>query len=845
MNRFLKPLLPGLLAVLLLVLMAGPSNAKVFKWQDSSGAKQDLFLLGFSEITMHFLDISGNVDAFEAANPDFKKDFTSNYRMSLFANGDAMKDFTINGAVIVDSHIDDEYRTNDPSVFRLRMSVESREPLWDGWRFTGNGLYDPNRQWELENLDTRLLTQPQEPAKLELLMQLASDKYGLIQGGSLRPSFTNSKFTLHQRSLFGAYADLHTENNRIGAEAVGGKLEGKAFREGASLGVRADGTTGPFDLSNAPVTRGSDEVKIETRDRFEESTVLSSRTLIRDIDYTVDYLRGRILLHQPIASETISGDPVFVVITYDYLRDENDELLGGRVKMSPADGMQVSGSYLKRYIDNDATGAGVDEPEDLVAADMAFQIKDHTTGYAEIAGSDNPNDGDSYTAIRAGVTTEAIDNLRLNVDFQEIDDTFRSFTNSDLNPNKNQQRINAGGKFDISEKQNIGASFTSIRGLEKNGQYNTYDGLLNQEIYAAGYRNDMAESFGFGLNFERRDKKDRSNEAHENNYQNRAIADVGGIFKDFGFFGDFGYDAKYELIMFRNDISLGDNDANTNQMSLTLTSKPTDNASIKVGQRFTLRRDKVLETYDDRQDASFATVQVKAHENLNLLTTGEYKRYTVPGSSVSFWQDYPTQIQWSATFATEYLPLEKVKLFGKVGRHDVQNWPADSTTRVTSDFVQGQITYFFTHHLSAGMENEYRREAQYYSVLSRNKTWDFGFKVNWNKDRLNEFTAGIIRRWQMQDYPPTTDVTSTSYIALLSGSVSLTRHFFARGSIKEILLNDPLDDEKTFSRVELGFDSQDWYRVSLGYERIESDTNDFTNRNYTGQGVFVRFSGKM
>ncbi|MEZ5359609.1 MAG: hypothetical protein R3F48_12390 [Candidatus Zixiibacteriota bacterium] len=830
----------------LLMLLASQSSAKVFKWQDSSNQDKDLLLLGFGEVTLHYLDVDGNVNAFEEANPDFKKDFTSNYRLSLFANGNTTGDFTINGAAIIDSRIDDEYRTNDPSLFRLRMSIESTEPIWGAWRFTGKGLYDPNRQWELENLDTRLLTVPQEPAELELLMRLQSDKYGIIEGGSLRSSFRDAKFTLNERSLFGIYADVHTENEAIGAEAVGGKLEGKSYREGSAYGVRADGTTGPVNLDNAPVTRGSETVKIEVRDRFDETTILSSTTLTRDIDYTPDYLQGRILLHQPVASETVNGDPVYIVVTYDYLRDDNDEILGGRAKASPVDGVKVSGSYLKRYIDDDATGAGIEEPENLYAGDASVEIDEHTKAYFEAAGSENPNDDDSYSAVRAGAVTEAIKDVKLNVDFQRIDDDFRSFTNSDLNANKNQQRIELGGTVNLTESQTIVGNYTNLRGLEKNGTYNTYDGLLNQDIYSLGYDNNLTEKFAFGAKFERRNKKDRDNEAHEKNYQNRAIGNVRGTFKDFAFLGRFGYNANYELIQFRNEALAGDHDANTNQFAVTLTSEPTERLGIKFGQRFTLENDLELDTYNDRQDISLASVTYRAHDNLNFLTTGEYKRYTQPGNSVSFWQDDPYKVDKSGTFAVEYLPLEKIKAFGKIGRHDLRNYSAtDSTAHTITDFAEAQLTYFYTHHLSFNLENEYSHAAKYYSRNDHDKIWDLGFKVNWNRDRLNEFTAGIIRRWHLQHYPPTDDIKATSYIALLSGSVSFTRHIFARGSVKEILLNDPLDDEKRFTRVEVGFDSQDWFRVSLGYERIETDVDDDPDLEYTGQGIFVRFSGKI
>jgi hypothetical protein len=849
----------GLFAILLLLLAVPPSEGKILKSQNDRPDSQDLFLLGFGELTMHALSISGTdsaniaVDEFERANPTLKDGFCTNYRMSLFANGNAMGDFLLNGAAIIDSRIGDEYRTVDPSVFRLKMSMESTEPIWDTWRFTGHGLYDPARQWEVGNLDSRLLYQPQEPSKLELFMRLESDQYGVIEGGSIRPSFKDAEFTLHQRSIFGGYADLHGEN--VGLEAVAGKLEGKAYRErtvdGGEYGIRADGTSGPFDLARAPITRGSEEVKIQVRDAFDESTVLSTKTLIRDIDYSVDYLRASILLHRPVASETTTADPVYIVITYDYLREADDDIFGGRARAMSDDDFMISGSYLHRNIDDAATGLGVEEPEDLVAGDMSFKVKDHTTGYVEVAGSQNQNIDDDFTAARAGIKSTVIDGLTLKADFQRIADQFRSFTNSDLNPTKNQQRWDVGGDYQLTEDQKLSGSFGLRRGLEPNGQYNRYDGIRDEQIYALGYRNDLSETLGFGVKLEKREIEDRDNPADESNYQNRAMLDVDGTLEDFLFFGKFGYAANYEQIRFRNDLDFGKHDANTNQMVLTLTSQPGDNASIKVSQRFTARKDRVLDTYDDRQDVTIAQVQYRPHTNLNTFTTYEYKRYTIPGESLDLWQDDPHRIDRAMTFAIEYLPLDKIKALGTVGRYDRHQATIDSTSRSIDDFVLGQLTYFHTHHLSFSAESELRSKSTHGLIRTRDRTWDLGLRVNWNRDRFNEFTAGLIRRWQMDDHPPNVDtvdyekLSSTSYIVLFSGAASLTERLFARGSYKGILLNDPVEDEKTFASIEFGFDSHSWYRFSVGYERIAGKSGENDRLDYTGQGVFVRFTGKM
>jgi hypothetical protein len=118
-------------------------------------------------------------------------------------------------------------------------------------------------------------------------------------------------------------------------------------------------------------------------------------------------------------------------------------------------------------------------------------------------------------------------------------------------------------------------------------------------------------------------------------------------------------------------------------------------------------------------------------------------------------------------------------------------------------------------------------------------------KLNWNKDRFNQLSGGIIRRHQTAEYSPTPEIKSVSYIILAGGSVSLTRNIFARGSIKTILLREALEDEKTYLQLEVGYEGKSWYRVSAGYERIENDTNNYPDRYYRGQGIFIRLTGKL
>ncbi|MCP4706697.1 MAG: hypothetical protein GY865_19035, partial [candidate division Zixibacteria bacterium] len=602
------------------------------------------------------------------------------------------------------------------------MSVKSSEPLWDDWRFTGEGSYDPQRQWEMGNLDTRLLTQPQQPARLELLARLESNKFGYIEGGSLRPSFDNSTFTLHRRSLFGVFADVN--HGQLGLEAVGGKLEGKAYREGTSVGIPANGTTGPYDLDNAPITRGSEEIKIEVRDRFDPSTVISSRMLLSDIDYNIDYLRGRVILNQPVASETIASDPVFIVITYDYQRDENDALVGGRFSFQPNDEFDGGVSLLHRFRDDNASGIGVDEPDDLGAVDITFDLDKTGTGYFEYASSENDDINGNNQAYRAGIQSQITDDLSVSADFQKIDDQFMSFTNSDLYSTKNQQRINLGGTYDLTEKQSFNLSYGNILSLDSTGQYNPYAGRRDEKKYLLGYRNNFSKALRLGLILEQRDVQNKDDATTEDNHQQRAIVDLDGTKDDFGFLNQFSYGLHFERINFNNDLNTATFDNNTNQAALSLASKSENGNYIQLIQKVRHQDFKENDSLNEREDGTFLTVRLQPRKDLSTLLTAEYKRFARPGDALSFlslWQDSPYRDAKSGTFALEYLPFEKLKAVGKVGRNDMRSWDSGILSRSTDDFVLGQLVWFYNHHLSVNAESEFRNIEVIGSSPSRNK----------------------------------------------------------------------------------------------------------------------------
>lgn len=96
----------------------------------------------------------------------------------------------------------------------------------------------------------------------------------------------------------------------------------------------ADGTSGPFDLTNSPLVPFSERIIVETSDRNAPDRIIDQVTLTRGTDYDIDYATGRIFLSEPVRSRTSNLDPNAIIIDYEIETGESDGLiLGARAEM--------------------------------------------------------------------------------------------------------------------------------------------------------------------------------------------------------------------------------------------------------------------------------------------------------------------------------------------------------------------------------------------------------------------------------------------------------------------------------------------------------------------------------
>src|SRR2546425_7256060 len=104
-----------------------------------------------------------------------------------------------------------------------------------------------------------------------------------------------------------------------------GSLTSQSLRQ---LQIRGAGISGPYQLAS-DVLPGTEYLRIETRDLQNPERAVATQALIRFVDYQIDYVGGVVLFKQPIPAADASGNPVFIVATFEAAAGGEQRLVAG------------------------------------------------------------------------------------------------------------------------------------------------------------------------------------------------------------------------------------------------------------------------------------------------------------------------------------------------------------------------------------------------------------------------------------------------------------------------------------------------------------------------------------
>ncbi|RFA26281.1 flagellar motor protein MotB [Alkalilimnicola ehrlichii] len=198
------------------------------------------------------------------------------------------------------------------------------------------------------------------------------DNYGLW--GNFKVAYVDNSLAHVDRGLYGANVHLRSaDTTSFGEQRF--MVDGFAAQPGtAASRDEFRGTGGSlYYLRHQDILMGSERVRVEVRDR-DSGLVVAVKNLVPGLDYSIDYLQGRIVLARPLSGTAEddllidtgagAGNEAYLVARYEYTPgfEELDTLSsGGRVHYWFGDHLRL-GMTANRDSDSDETSqlGGVD-----------------------------------------------------------------------------------------------------------------------------------------------------------------------------------------------------------------------------------------------------------------------------------------------------------------------------------------------------------------------------------------------------------------------------------------------------------------------------------------------------
>ncbi|HWX55764.1 MAG TPA: hypothetical protein VN176_14345 [Verrucomicrobiae bacterium] len=148
----------------------------------------------------------------------------------------------------------------------------------------------------------------------------------------------------------------------------------------------ANGTSGPFTLSNPNGVENSEKVEVLTRDRNQPAVIIDIKQLSRFTDYEFEPFTGQLLLKAPVPTLDFNLNPMSLRVTYEVNQGgQRFWVGGGAAQVKLANRVQVGGTFV-----DDSNPA---DPNKLFAVNTGIKLLEKTFFRAEFAGTQHDSEG--------------------------------------------------------------------------------------------------------------------------------------------------------------------------------------------------------------------------------------------------------------------------------------------------------------------------------------------------------------------------------------------------------------------------------------------------------------------
>jgi hypothetical protein len=312
---------------------------------------RDWILVGLAEGAVGYHTVTGHMEDLDDAGIDDK--LYEDGRLAFFAKG----------------------KVKGKWLLTIAYDSDKRGPV------TGESLHqtiDPDTYYTLYGDATQQYYDAASAQKL--YVKIERDRFYALFG-DYETGMTVTELSRYNRSFTGVKSELQSEKYEFNIFV---SETDQAFIKDE---IRGDGTSGLYHLSRNDIVMNSEKVTIEVRDRFRSEVITSSETLMRHIDYNIDYDAGTLFFREPVFSKDHNLNPIFIVADYETTDTSDKEYTyGGR------GAVRLFGQKLEiggTYIHEGQKGAEAD----LVGADVTLDIGKNSELRAEYAATDKESVG--------------------------------------------------------------------------------------------------------------------------------------------------------------------------------------------------------------------------------------------------------------------------------------------------------------------------------------------------------------------------------------------------------------------------------------------------------------------
>ncbi len=307
---------------------------------------RDWILVGLAEGTVGYNTASGNMESLSSTGA--AEDLYQNNRVALYAKGQ------IQGKWLLTTAYD---------------SAKTKET-------GGNGLFQTINPETYYTLYGDATQQQYDAASAKKLYVKIEREQFYAMFGDYDTGLTVTELSRYSRRMTGIKSELQAQNYELNVFAS--ETEQSYVRDE----IPGDGTSGIYRLSNKKIVSNSEKITIEVRDRFRSEVVLSTRTLGRFTEYSIDYDAGSIFFKEPVFSRDENFNPITIVAEYETISTGGvNYSYGGRAGLKLLDQrLKVGGSYI-----HEDQGVRIGN---LYGLDTSLKLGDGTRLRAEFATSD-------------------------------------------------------------------------------------------------------------------------------------------------------------------------------------------------------------------------------------------------------------------------------------------------------------------------------------------------------------------------------------------------------------------------------------------------------------------------